>query len=212
MHVRRERGDTLIEVLVAVTVLSLVVTLCYTVMTRGFSYGQVALERNVTQNMVNGQISILRDIYARQSEAVRSGNSGSVEDWNLVASRVVDDNGLLAGGSPLRPSGPTGARTVALNNANTACQRNSGAFYFGVNDEGVLQTTPTALPDIVPPASPVRAATYPNYGDGMWIEGYKLQENSGGVYYDFYVKACWDAAIGSQRQSILTTVRFYEVI
>lgn len=209
MQLKNQKGDTLIEVLVAVTVLSLVVTLCYTVMTRSFSYGQVALERNVTQNMVNGQISILRDIYSRQSEAVRSGNNGSVDDWNQVALRVIDDNGLLTGGNPLRPGA---ARTTVLNNANTACQRNSGAFYFGVDDDGILDTSPTSLPDITPPASPVRAATYPNYGDGMWIEGYRLQENNGGIYYDFYVKACWDAAIGNQRQSILTTVRFYEVI
>lgn len=208
MHLRATRGDTLIEVLVAVTVLSLVVTLSYAVMTRSFSYGQVALERNITQNMVNGQISILRDIYARYSEAARSGNAGSVEDWNAISSRVTDSNGQLAGGVPLG-TGP--ARTTFLNNANTACRRNAGAFYFGVDNDGSLRTTAQPLAEVVAPATPVRTASYPLYGDGMWIEGYKLADN-GSVYYDFYVKACWDAAIGSQRQSILTTVRFYEVI
>lgn len=201
MHLKSARGDTLIEVLVAVTVLSLVVTLCYTVMTRSFSYGQVALERNITQNMLNGQISVLRDIYAR------AHTGGSAADWTEVSARVIDDNGLTAGGNPLG-SGPQ--RTTVLNSANTACQRNQGAFYFGTNAAGTIETAPSVLPTIVPPATPVRTATYPIYGDGMWIEGYKLVDNNS-VYYDFYIKACWEAAIGGQLQSILTTVRFHEI-
>lgn len=194
---RSEQGDTLIEVLVAVVALSIVVTLAYTIMTRSFAQGQIALERTTTQGMVAAQISMLRDMFARHEQAVRNGAVASSTPWGLMA-RDEGSGGYVRNVTSV----------AAIATSITPCQFSTNSrFYFA-------PTTGTSA-DIVPipfiDARRIRQATYPTYGDGLWIEGYKITPPGARPYYDFYVKACWDAAISGERQTVVTNVRFYEV-
>ncbi len=196
-----ERGDTLIEVLVAVVALSVIVTTSYTIMTRGFAQGQTALERTTTQGMLSGQIAILRDIFARHESALTSGTA-EPQEWIRLTSM---------GPLPiLKPTSITSANLAATGfNGRTPCSISAGVnpFYFDPNDVDIsLRTTPTVfnLADVV------RSASSPTYGDGIWLEGYKVDDGVGAVYYIFFAKACWDASVSGERQSMVTAVRFYE--
>lgn len=194
---RLERGDTLIEVLVAVVALSVIVTLAYTIMTRSFAQGQIALERTTTQGMVAAQISMLRDTFARHEQAVRSGASVSSTDWNTIVKSFA--------------SGGFVQEVTAVNaNAVDSCTfRTNRRFYF---DPTTTVQADKIKPTVFVDANMMRQATLPKYGDGLWIEGYKITPTTGAKpYYDFYVKACWDAAISGERQTVVTNVRFYEI-
>lgn len=195
--IRQERGDTLIEVLVAMAALSVVVTLAYGVMTRSFAQGQIALERTTTQGMVAAQISMLRDTFARHEQAIRNGVSTSSTDWNTITKSFAS-------------GGYVQEVTEVSTNAVEACTfRTARRFYFNPATTVVAdKVKPIAFVD----ANRMRQAVFPKYGDGLWIEGYKITPVSGArPYYDFYVKACWDAAISGERQTVVTNVRFYEV-
>lgn len=200
MRIKSERGDTLIEVLVAVVALSIVVTLAYTIMTRSFAQGQVSLERTTTQGMVAAQISILRDTFARHEQAVKNGASADSTDWYTIVKSK-------ASGGYVDVVSEVDMRT---NNSLQPCIFGSERrFYFNpASSVETERTVPISFID----ARIVRQATSPTYGDGMWIEGYRITPAVGArPYYDFYVKACWNAAISGERQTVLTNVRFYEV-
>ncbi len=59
----RQRGDTLIEVLIAVTVFSAVAIGAITVMSRGISVAQSSLELNLVRNQIDSQVELLRHIH-----------------------------------------------------------------------------------------------------------------------------------------------------
>lgn len=191
--VAHEKGDTLIEVLMAVVTLALVVTICYSVMTQGFAQGQVSLERTTTQGMLAGQLSIMRDLFNRH-EAASSSGSPQPAEWTDMLTHVTDIDDV----------------TSDLNNARTACTIGGSkqAFYFKADDV----STPIQPLGFLS-AKTKRQATFPTYGDGMWLEGYRVAPGPGSdaqPYYIFFAKACWNAAISNELQSMVTNVRFYE--
>lgn len=196
---RSEQGDTLIEVLVAVVALSVIVTLAYTIMTRSFAQGQIALERTTTQGMVAAQIAMLRDIYARHEQAVQSGASATSTKWY----DIVKTDGY-----------------VKTYTSEADLRNNSGVLepcVFGSDTDKQFYFNPTSGPTsgvevlLFTAAKREREGTFPSYGDGLWIEGYKIAQTNQKPYYDFYVKACWDAAISGERQTVVTNVRFYDI-
>lgn len=197
---RSEQGDTLIEVLVAVVALSVIVTLAYTIMTRSFAQGQIALERTTTQGMVAAQISMLRDTFARHEQTVRNGFDATSTQWYTI----VKTDGYVK----------NVATEADLENDTRVldpCAFGAGTqFYFDPTKAAATTTANTFMTG----KTPQREAVSPTYGDGLWIEGYKIYNSSTPSkkpYYDFYVKACWDAAISGERQTVVTNVRFYEI-
>jgi prepilin-type N-terminal cleavage/methylation domain-containing protein len=65
--VSRQRGDTLVEVLMSIVVLGVVIVGAVTLMTRGLQSAQTALEHSETRQEVNSQLEMLkflRDQYA----------------------------------------------------------------------------------------------------------------------------------------------------
>lgn len=195
---RSERGDTLIEVLIAIASLSLIVTICYSVMTRGFAQGQIALERTTTQGMVSGQIATLRDIFSRHELLKQKGNEDP--DWQ----KIVDVDGYSNSIDP-------DTLNTSLQSARLACSlgtANHKAFYFDPN--APTPTTPKSF--ILTESGVHRVGSAPAYGDGMWIEAYKVDASGDDArpYYIFFVKTCWDASISGEEQSMVMNVRFYE--
>ena len=177
-------------------VLSVVVTMAYSIMTRSFAQGQIALERTTTQGMIAAQISMLRDTFARHEQAVRDGTVSGGTEWRTI---VNESNGYVK----------SVTSETQMSKALVSCDKSgvTQPFYFdptGVNAT-IRQDFPSARPVL-------RQGSAPKYGDGMWIEGYKITPTVGArPYYDFYIKACWDAAISGERQTVVTNVRFYEI-
>ena len=190
----RQRGDTIIEVLVAMTVLSLVVVTCYSIMTRGIAHVQISLERTTTQAMLAGEAAILRDAFRRYAQTSDPANSSEDDDWDTITSPGYV-NELVENVS------------IPADSANGCSVPGVDRFYFDPLDE----TNPRQPKKHISPLQTVRAGTIPKYGDGMWIEGYKVEPlGPAKPYYDFYIKACWDSPYGGVRQALLTTVRLYD--
>ncbi len=183
-----QKGDTIIEVLIAMAILSIVVTTCYSIMNRTYAYALVSFERTTTQAMLSGQAAMLRDAQTRFIDA--KGASPASDDWNDI---VGTDGFVKAVGSPASAATDTGC---------VPPESGVDAFYF---DPSADTTEPKDYTDMMY----VRQATSPTYGDGMWIEGYKVTSGSGS-YYEFYIKSCWDSPYGEVQQAMRTTVRLYE--
>src|SRR5262245_49800310 len=77
----KNRGDTLVEVLVSVAILGLVIIGAVTLMSRGLAAAQTALEHSQVRLLVSGQYEMLRQL---RDEYVRDPNSTAGQLWHSI--------------------------------------------------------------------------------------------------------------------------------
>lgn len=82
--VSRQRGDTLVEVLMSLMVLSIVIVGAVTLMSRGLQSAQIALEHSETRQEVNRQLELLR--YLRDQYSINSTSPDGVIWANVISS------------------------------------------------------------------------------------------------------------------------------
>lgn len=204
----RSRGDTIIEVLFAITVFSLVVVGSLSIMNQGSSTSQRSLE-----------ISLVRNEIDAQAETLRFLNASYVASYQAGASVCSNPNPFMSG-------------TAAYNwreihcIAKTTAASNLGVCYSSSIPSGnFIINTKTAV------VSPLTAGTSGNFtgaatfaqvrynsgnakAEGIWIEAVKPdisgnnQDNAG--YIDFHIRACWDNPGQSAPLTLGTIVRLYE--
>lgn len=184
MHVgkvTRERGDTLIEVLVAISVLGVVIVGTFSLMNKGLTQMYNSMEKSEVRFLLNSQIEQLT--YARDQHQLPS--SGSAYD---TAAYTVW-------------SGVLGHPTTTVP-AVQSCTPSAGTAFWIKSDDvtGTLSYETTI--------SATTADGFPSPGNGIWIQ--KVNSSLGGSlpsYKDFYVRACWKQTSGSTIQVMSTVVR-----
>ena len=180
---RRDAGDTLVEVLVATAILAMAVVGGLGIMNFGFGVVLNAIERTEVQAGVSSQLSIIqysRDAYVR---ANRNGLApGGASVWQKILDNVTID---------YQPNVCTSTGAPATN---------SGRKPFYVNEDGATYTP------VYTSGTPPAAQSAPKAGDGLWVEAVRP---TGANYVDFYVKACWQPAAGTNNQESRSTMRLY---
>lgn len=176
-----ERGDTLVEVLIAIAVLSTAIVGGLGIMNFGYGIANNAVERTQVQASMNSQLSMIS--YARDAyiQAEQQPSSGGARAWQAIMSHVTN-----------------GAPNTSVCNGVTP--QPSGGFYIKED----IATFDTAS---VTAYNGTAATTLALPGSGMWIEGRK----AGGAvnYVDFYVKSCWSAVGAGSDQMSRTVMRLY---
>lgn len=186
-----QRGDTIIEVLLAFTVFSMVSVGTMTVMGQGTNASQRALEITLVRQQIDAQAEALRAAH----QAYSSSGSPDTSEWKKFA---------IAGSSHYANSNACPAEQVDIPNS------------FLINPKNGEVATGNWLKNIATsteyPYAHVKqnGATTESYG--IWIERtYKPGGNAPGSY-DFDIRACWYGAGLSNEtpMQIETTVRLYE--
>lgn len=77
----KQRGDTLVEVLMSLAVLSMVIVGAVTLMNRGLQAAQIALEHSQSRQEVNRQIEFMR--YLRDQYSVNSASTDGTT-WRTI--------------------------------------------------------------------------------------------------------------------------------
>lgn len=195
------RGDTLVEVLFATAVFSLVAVSGLAIMNQGAAAAQRALEITLVRQQVDAQAETLRFLNASYVAAFRPGVSSypgtPADEWHLIQAVA-----------------PVDASISSLSNCNPDANPNS----FILNTHTARFIPPTGL------GKPTQSKTFSQVvynGDnlsssnGIWIEaisslasGNVNQTKSG--YIDFNIRACWDSPGQSVPVTIGTIVRLYE--
>ncbi len=179
-----QRGDTLVEVLLAVTILSVVIVSAIMMMNRGLQTAQSALERSQVRAWVTSQAELLQ--YARDSYVASPPSSRGSYPANLW-SQVLSYQGS-AGSDQCDSIG-------------------SKPFYLSRD----LSAPPDKQVQIKSfnPMTDTKPDSIASPGNGMWIEAVAGTSTSVG-FTDFYIRACW-SSVGSSgpRQESKTIVRLY---
>ena len=136
----KQRGDTLVEVLMSLMVLSIVIIGAVTLMNRGLQSAQIALEHSQTRQEVNRQIELLR--YLRDQYAISSTSTDGVT-W---ASIISTSNNT----------------TTDYNSGCAVTTGKAGTAFYLQRTGGVVQRT------VFDPAQ--KPPTYATAGKGLWIE------------------------------------------
>lgn len=138
--VRNQRGDTLVEVLASIAVLGLIIVGAITIMTRGLSASQTALEHSQVRLIITGQTEMLKKL---RDEYAINPNSTAGQLWHTIVS-----------------SSNTNTPTYG-DDCNISANKVGTAFYLDPQAGAIARTvyTSTSLPSGVPTP-----------GSGFWIE------------------------------------------
>ncbi len=203
-----ERGDTLIEVLFAITVFALVMVTSLTLMNQGIAASQRSLEITLARQQIDGQAETLRFMHDSFVQSYYSGITFDTTDGPANTSPAEEFYKAV--------------QAVITEDKKSASQLGSTSCATPPDGSFVLNTrkslTITAPGFTAPETSPM--VVYDDDGvllgsQGLWIEGVRSgdstdtnQLNTG--YIDFHIRACWSAPGMDQPMNIGTIVRLYE--
>lgn len=177
---RHESGDTLVEVLIATAILGAAVAAGLGIMNFGFGVILNSIERTQVQASVNSQLSLIQ--YARDGY-VRAGRVGTEPGAPAIWQAILDN------------TSSTYSKNVCNSVGQPATTTGNKPFY--IKDDGSAYTA----------GMPVTATAIPTAGNGLWVEA--VRPASDPNYIDFYVKACWSPAAGTNYQESRSAMRLY---
>lgn len=201
---QRQAGDTIIEVLFAVSIFSLVAVGAISIMNQGINTAQRALEITQVRQQIDAQAEALR--FAHHNY-VSSLGGGTVNDavWTAIKSNTTAQ-----------------VSEFGSNDAVSTCNVNlpAEAFIMNARTGEVSSKEPISISPATPGEStppPFSQVTYDDNdnvveADGIWIEAVRKVGEGGGIasYYDFHIRACWENPGTGPAMTIGTIVRLYE--
>lgn len=205
---RNQRGDTLIEVLFAVSVFSLVAIGSLAVMNQGTAASQRALEITLVRQQMDAQAEALRFLNSSYIAAFRSGATYApatpAGQWALLSANVKTH--------PILNTTQLGATLCPASYQRGSFIVNPQLATFVDFTQGLLQPSRTFSQINYVTNQPTIASA-----EGIWIEatsydpatsGDANQSNLG--YIDFRIFACWDSLGQDLPVTLGTIVRLYE--
>jgi type II secretory pathway pseudopilin PulG len=201
----RQRGDTLIEVLFAVSVFSLIVVSALAIMNQGSAAAERALEITLVRQQMDGQAETLRFMHDSYVAVYKPGltfdltddTTSPAEEWYETVTKSPVPQATNFGSGATCPDFP------------------SKAFIIDTND-----LTYRAAPSDFKPASTFAQVTFDKTNkftasEGLWIEAVRStqsedQKQSNTGYIDFHIRACWDTSGLGVPMTLGTIVRLYE--
>ena len=199
-----KRGDTLIEVLFAVTVFSLVAVGGLSIMNQGLTTAQRALEITLVRQQIDAQAETLRFMHSSYVAAYQSSGTYAAgtpaRQWSTMLASITATDSLQASAFGAGSDCPTIPDGSFLLNSQDAT--------FVV--PGTANVGPAQVYSRVNYTSSVEAR-----GEGIWIEAVRSRPNVDPTqanvgFIDFHIRACWDSPGQSIPVTLGTIVRLYE--
>jgi type II secretory pathway pseudopilin PulG len=210
---RFERGDTIIEVLFAVTVFSLIVVSALSIMNQGTAISQRSLEITQVRQQVDSQAETLRFLHDSYVQSYYSGITYDLTDLNTTGGlNTTPSEEYYKIIRQVRLYGETSASQFGT----VACDTPPDGSFILNSKLGTLTTASTIFqyPDVYAKVV-YDASSLITASQGIWIEGVRSgtsadanQANTG--YIDFHIRGCWDGPGTDLPMNIGTIVRLYE--
>ncbi|QHN42432.1 hypothetical protein GII36_00970 [Candidatus Mycosynbacter amalyticus] len=200
----RQRGDTLIEVLFAVSIFSAIVVGTIIIMNQGISSAQNALEINLVRNQIDTQAELLRHLNnAKLTSLGRNTTAESVE-WDKAVANASAEAQPYSGDGGI--------------NSFDQCRPDNlpGNAFFLDPTTGRVQTR-DRIADV---STFAQIQTGTSGGSALsnmlWVQPVSSRNDTSDAaltltdYYDFHIRACWDSpGAGGGVMKLGTIVRLY---
>lgn len=234
-RVGNKHGDTLIEVMFAVGIFSLVAIAVVSVMNGSLRNVQMALETTMTRNEIDAQAEAIRFIQAgyMAEKDLPDDQKVYTNAWNKII-QLAKNNGSGSTES-IRKQKIESVATFEPKTCDELYKKDSGeeplvgqsAFIVNTRKLGKKDGVVVEVNDVSNKNKFVSTGLYPRimFGDadsglsnntlsedllrveGVYVVGAPdLDKNT---YYDFYIRTCWNGAGQSQVSTISTVIRLY---
>jgi prepilin-type N-terminal cleavage/methylation domain-containing protein len=198
---KTQRGDTLIEVLIAITVLGIIVAGVLATMNRSLVSILNSAERTASRTDINTQIDLLNYIYRNDRTT-----------WSNILN--ITHAGNISNGDA-----PNNAKEVCkLNEKSNYGTKKPGSFYIEPEYDTDGSIKNVRLQDNLTNSNKngINEEQRARIGQGIWIDAvyYRQGPSNQRSYIDFYIKACWvpfggGTSPGANTRS-MTTTRIYD--
>lgn len=182
-----ERGDTIIEVLVALAAFGVVVVGAFSLMNHGVAQMYDSMEKSEVRMLLNSQTEVLtymRDEYLKYLKSL----TDSSQQYDATAADKWRLN--------IKSASTSISSTPSLN----SCDSNRAFWVIDASGQNIGFTTTSIT---------ATATTFPSPGNGIWVQ--KILGSGGSQpYVDFYIRACWRQNSSAQTQVLSTVVRLYD--
>ncbi|MCL2280988.1 prepilin-type N-terminal cleavage/methylation domain-containing protein [Candidatus Saccharibacteria bacterium] len=199
---KHQRGDTLVEVLIAITVLGIIVGGVMATMNRSMISILNSAERTATRADINTQTDLLNYVYRNDKT-----------NWAMIMNLAYDGN-VVDGSAPTEAT-----NRCQLNPGGDASSAVPGSFYLEPNieiDNSVSGIT--VIDNLIEEINGTNRIQRAVTGQGVWIDAVYYKQDmktNQQPYIDFYIKACW-TPLGSTAANVdsqsTTVVRIYDYV
>ena len=196
------KGDTLIEVLFAVTVFSMVAVGALSIMNQGSAASQRALEITLVRQQIDSQAETLR--FLNNSYVTAYSGTGQTYSPGTPAKQWTD---MLAS---IELTG------TAKSSDLSTCSAPVGSFIFDPQTAQFIAPNPSKIVPAMTFSQLVYNAGNFSLAQGIWIEAIRSADNKTDDYQahigyiDFHIRACWPSPGQAVPVTLGTIVRLYE--
>ena len=201
LHLRQERGDTIIEVIFAVVIFALVAITSLSIMNQGIATGEKSLEVTLVRLQMDAQAEGLRYIHESMVADPTSPQAGVWKDFLTTYAEAS--------------ASPYGASD------NTCALPGSGGYKpFILNTKDAKKVS---IWSSAPTIAPGNGTSYPPYSQviynsdssikaayGLWVEAVPSRSPADTHFVDFHIRACWPSPNGAVPMTLGTIVRLYD--
>ncbi len=194
----RMRGDTIVEVLFAITIFSMVAVASISIMNQGVAVAQRALEINLVRQQIDTQAETLR--YLNQLYVADYGKQGAATDnWEaMIRDNEISKTQVQSFEQMINERGEC---SLPVNKPFTL-----DSTKIGSGAAAVLR--PTSTPATY---AKVRYDAAMPVAEGVWIQAVRSDDTGTSAgFYDFHIRACWSSPGQKQPMTLGTIVRLYE--
>ena len=204
------RGDTIIEVLFAITIFSLIAVGGISLMNQGTALAQQSLEIGLVRQQMDSQADALRYLNRAYVTSYGKGNPAT-DKWIAIWTKIAADKQVQTAQEFSNIANNTKCSQLpktafALNLEKLDTEPLLGVSNISEYDPQKNKDKPT------PTYAQVRYDYSVPESEGLWIEAVKSygQASNQPGYYDFHIRACWQSP-GQERPITLgTIVRLYD--
>ncbi len=200
---KARRGDTIIEVLVAITIFSMIAISAILLMNSGLATSQRSLEITAARQQIDGQAEALRFIHGSYVENYAPG--ATYAPGTPAAQYVAVLGRTVAQASSFTEITACPAANTLTSN-KFVMNPYTGRIETAADIPRVAQTSP-----MIVYTGNASTPTF-SHSEGLWVEAVaSTASSSGGVgFVDFHIRACWDSPGQSTPMTIGTIVRLYD--
>lgn len=217
-----KKGDTLVEVTLAVGIFSMIAVAVVAIMSNGTSETQTALETTLTREEIDTQAEALRFIQS-SAAAENPSNSDDLADspfsslWESIKGQAISFSGLSTDTlkKAIYQYAPKDCRELydKETEGNIFQQH---AFIIDVSNLGNGgEDSLISSNNSETTGKFITTSTYPrvedSWAEGIFVVGTKSQDGNSKPYYDFYIRTCWYGANADKPSTISTVIRLLDV-
>lgn len=226
----KKRGDTLIEVMLAVGIFSMVAVAVVAVMSSGTSSAQTALETTLAREEIDAQAEALRFIQSSYIAEKGDEDGTFAELWGKITKNAIaigekpeDDQKQIVQFYPDDCSILYDNNDIKMQNAfivNTRAISSEDSAIISVKDNPELFTAASTYPRLIyndddSPLASKNEDTNLIRAEGIYIIAVKdpgtiIVDEKKSAYYDFYIRTCWYGTGDKIPSTISTVMRLYD--